>query len=157
MGTKTRESKDYERRLRIEPSNLSEELIEQPELYYHVAMGSAYAVSVRDQAKDQLKTAIAERGIRIRAEYQGKGEKLTEAQLASLVESDPIVITCKGELRKLQLSMDKWQAMKEAFQQRSYMLKDLCALQLAREYESSTVKREEVLNKQRRAKIRGRI
>lgn len=115
-------------RLSIDRDGLDVELIEQPHLFHTTAHAKATAISRRDAAKDELKRAEAQASLRIRRTYERSGAKTTESAIASEVILDPAVGKAQAALRAANAEVAEWEALTEAWQQRSYALKDLVVL-----------------------------
>jgi hypothetical protein len=120
----------FEESLSIDPMALDECLIEQPALFYHVADGYAKAVAERDMIKLALANVCAELDQQLREEAEKHEEKITEKLIEQRLRLLPEVRELNGKLLAAQAEMDRWLAMKEAFQQRSYVLRELVALKL---------------------------
>lgn len=121
----------YKAKLAIDPDSLSECLVEQPDLYYHVSMETAVAVSERDAAKLALDVVEAEIDQHLRRKAADDGEKVTESLIQKRLELASEVIDANNNLLDNRLTADKWLALKESFQQRSFMLRELVALRIA--------------------------
>jgi hypothetical protein len=124
-------------RLRIDRDELDVSLEEQPELYYHVAHAHAQAVAEADTAKLDRDQGLAELDKEIRAEFDKAGTKFTENRIFQELQMLP-------EARELRLTRYKalevvndWQALKDAYHQRSFMLRELVALYIAQRHDSA--------------------
>jgi hypothetical protein len=127
---------DLEACLQIDREDLDGCLIEQPDSYYHVSVAFSEAVSRRDGTRLELEEweALLDRDIRAEDDARPESEKkrkLTEAAIQQTIRLDPR----HGELRRRVLDLtaraDALQALREAFQQRSFMLRELVALAIA--------------------------
>jgi hypothetical protein len=118
-------------KLKIDVDYLDRALIEQPSLFYTVADQFAMAVAERDAAKLELDEKMAELDQDIRAEAVSLGEKVTEASIQRRLATLPTIKDAERNLLEGKAKADEWQALKEAYQQRSFMLRELVALQLA--------------------------
>jgi hypothetical protein len=112
-------------KIKIDPDSLDIEFINQTNWYYHAATSYAMAVSLRDQAKNDLDTTEAQLYLSFRDQTR---EKPTEAQLKAMVEADDI----RGEYFALytqakQLA-DRWLALRESFTQKGHALRELAEL-----------------------------
>lgn len=116
--------------LQIDRDDLDTGLVEQPDLYYHVAEAFVLAVAKRDEAKLDLEQATADldKQFREAAAEADPPEKLTEAAITRKLASAPRIQTLERGLLRLRVEADKWQALKESFQQRSFMLRELVAI-----------------------------
>lgn len=123
--------KELEQSLRINDIDLDNEVMHQAELYYHVASAYAQAQSEMARAWDDVKSTDANLDKAIREHYRESGEKTTEARIAADVQVAPERISAYEHYLNKKLQADRLQALKEAFSQRSYMLRDLIQLQLS--------------------------
>lgn len=128
---------DLEEGLRIDPDGLDDACVAQPELFYRVAKELALSISRRDQQKQYLEETEAEVGLKTRHDAEVAEEKVTEGQIKSEVAAHPKVRAANSDLLRYQRRVAELTALKEAFSQRSYVLKDLVALYLANYYESA--------------------
>src|SRR3990167_3773960 len=122
---------EFRRYLRIDADALDGCLTEQPDLYYHVAERYARVWAERDAAKLDVDELSAELDQEIRAEALEKDVKITEAQLQNKIRTTPSMKKVVRQLAELRTEADAWAAMKEAFQQRSFMLRELVSLQIS--------------------------
>lgn len=120
--------KELTKALKIDREDLDGAVSEQPELYYHVSLEAARAASRRDQAKDQLKVVEADLNQQVRKELLDAGEKVTEKGLEHMVTAHQDRADAVADLLNAAREAEEWQALKESFQQRSYMLRELAAL-----------------------------
>jgi hypothetical protein len=146
--------RDLETSLAIDEHALEEALRDQPETFYKVSKALALVVSRRDAAKQALADAEATADLEIRddareEEVRAAREsvrakdksaaapskvKLTEGEVRARVMLTPGVLAARDRLTALSEEAGKLSALKEAFQQRSYALKDLTALYIANYY-----------------------
>jgi len=132
--------------LQIDKHNLDEELIKQPFLFQEVAEKLSNEVEKRDTLKNALKEADATLDQVIRKEAAEAGEKVTEKVISSRIETDETYLELKADYVASCGLADRFQGLKEAFMQRSYVLKDLCSLQMAGYYERDFVMKSETNN-----------
>jgi hypothetical protein len=130
-ATEPTEAAELEAALRIDKTNLDEELIQHPEVFYRVADKVAYLVSQRDAAKQDLAEVEARVDAQIRHDLEVRGEKVTERMVDSEKVLHQQVIKAKKTLHALNDQLGQWQALKEAYQQRGYVLKDLVQLYIS--------------------------
>jgi hypothetical protein len=128
----------FKARLLIERDNLDQELIEQPQLYYEVSENLAQSVGRRDAKKNELKRLEAELFTYYMQEL-GKSAKPTQAKVEAAVGQDEDYQGLYGEYLDANREADLWLAMKEAYSQRSYVLKDLCSLHISGYFSNSSV------------------
>lgn len=122
----------HRRKLVIDKDRLDDCLIEQPEVYYHVAEAHSLAIAERDAVKLDIEVAEAEEGQKIRDEAAQREEKLTEGGLKEQLLLTPRIQKLRRERLDLETQISAWTALKEAFQQRSYMLRELVPMHLSR-------------------------
>jgi len=96
----------------------------------------ALLISNRDEAKQNLKEAEARTDAKIRHDAEVAGERITEKVVESqkLVQRD--VLAAKDALFTLEREVGQMWALKEAFQSRSYAIRDLIQLYIANYYGS---------------------
>lgn len=117
--------------LAINSNHLDDCLTRQPELYYQVSQGYADAVAERDTIKLALEELQAKLDQDFRAEAARKEEKFTEAGLQQKLKTMPKVQDMQKDYLDARTEAEGWQVLKEAFQQRSFMLRELVALFIA--------------------------
>lgn len=125
--------------LEIRIEDLDECLMGQAELFLQAAEAYAVAVSERDALKMKLEEeeAAASEGLRVEharrnSLEKAKGERLTDTAVSQKVMLKPEIADLQERVLKAKATAEKWLAMKEAYQQRSFMLRELTARQLAR-------------------------
>lgn len=126
-------------RLAIDKHNLDDVIMEQPGLFYDVSEQLTIALAERDAAKENLEIVNAELDSKWRKNLQSQA-KLTEKVISNHVMQDPDHEAAFTEYLTFKSKADRLQALKDAFQQRSYMLKSLVALYTANYYEDSAMK-----------------
>jgi hypothetical protein len=139
-----------EEALAIDEDALNEALIRQPDAFYRVSKKLAMELSIRDAAKQALQEEEAYADERARSSIPD-GEKVTETSIKSLVRLDKQVLTANDKLLKLSRETALLQALKEAFQQRSYVMKDLVSLYVANYFGDASGGRSETQLRTRRA------
>lgn len=123
--------------LAIDENALNEALCAQPDLFYRVSKAYALQMSRRDAAKQALQDAEAAADLAERDAAQREDRKVTEGEIKARVQIDPQVAAARARLASLGEEVAKLSALKEAFQQRSYALKDLAGLYIANYYSAS--------------------
>jgi hypothetical protein len=123
--------------LKIDKNDLDSELVNQPNLYFKVGKFYAEAMSVRDAAKLNRDKEQAELDRLVRQEAYDANEKITETQVLNRIKENPSYDVVQDRYAQLSKIAEVWLAMKESFQQRSYAIKDLCALWIANYYTDS--------------------
>lgn len=119
----------HENQLGIDKDKLDEVVSQHPQLFHHVAEGYAYAVSRRDEAKDNIKQAEAEAEAELR-DIGDHSKKPTEAAIKTGVSVHKLVTRAKRAYMATSLEADLWLALKDSFHSRRYMISDLVSLHL---------------------------
>lgn len=132
MSAKLQEYRQY---LSIDRTDLDACLMEQPETYEHVAQEVVRANASRDQLKLELEELQAQLDQDLRAEAAKSDERITEAALQNKLRSLPKIQAAQRAYLAARETAEQWAALKEAFQQRSYMLKELVALFIAQRHD----------------------
>jgi hypothetical protein len=125
----------FRSRLRIDRADLDGCLMEQPELYYHVAEAHAFAVARRDRCKVDYEEAVAKHDDRIRSKAADEGERMTDTRTAHRIALVPEVQSLQRQWIESRAEVESLLALKEAFQQRSFMLRELVAWAVAHQYD----------------------
>jgi hypothetical protein len=123
--------------LKIDKHNLDEALETQPDIFYRVSSKYTQLVSLRDQLKQQLQEAEADADLDIRRKARDKDDKITENEIKARIRVDKEVARLAGELLTVGNQAAQYMALKEAFMQRSYVLKDLVSLHVSGYYGSN--------------------
>jgi len=129
---------ELEKGLLIDEHALNECLMQQPEIYYRVSKLHAIAISEKDAAKQNLAEIEAEADLEIRHRARVHEEKITEKEIEANKRMDKRVDKAITELQKLNHEVNLLQALKDAFNQRSFVLKDLTQLYIANYYSESS-------------------
>ena len=130
---------EFEAALQIDRHNLDTEIERQPNLYYEVASEAARAISRRDQIDKNLKYVEAELDGKIRRKFDKNNKSFTEAMVkATILKHDDH----KEATKKLIIARRNAEivgALRDAFRQRSYMLRDLVELHISGYYTSASI------------------
>lgn len=121
----------YKDKLAIDRDGLGECLVDQPQLYYDVTSAHAEAVSERDAVKLELDELQADIDRKIREDAFKRDVKVTEAGIQQQIKLDPKVKGLNRSFLEVRERTEQWFALKEAFQQRSFMLRELVALRIS--------------------------
>jgi hypothetical protein len=127
-----RDANEVRINLRIDEDDLDRCLIAQPEYFYQAAMASTAANSTRDFLELELKELSAQLDGDIRAEFTSLETKYSEASIANQLRTLPRIKEKQRACLAARKAADEAQALKEAYIQRSYALKDLSANQRSR-------------------------
>lgn len=129
---------DLEDALRFDKNHMDDALIEQPDLFYHVSREYASAISERDGLKLEIGELGAELDKSIRDGAIRAQEKTTETGIQKQIDTTPAMIDLRRRHLGAAHQADRWLALKEAYQQRAYALKDLAGLWVAGYFTSSS-------------------
>lgn len=116
--------------LHIDKHRLEDMCEQQPELLHQVAEELASCISERDMAKTGLTEVRAEAAERLRSET----DKISEAKVESLLPLEPDVMRATTTLHELNAQVGGLSALKEAYVDRSHMLRQLTTLYVANYY-----------------------
>jgi hypothetical protein len=122
---------ELEGSLQIDRDDLDSCLVEQPGYFYHVAEEVAQANARRDTLKLELEEQIAVLDKEVRQNALRDDEKMTEAGIQNRLRTMPKIKDLQRQFLNAKTEADSWAALKEAYQQRSFMLRELVALHLA--------------------------
>ena len=125
----------YRQHLAIDRNDLDTCLTEQPECHYHVSQACAIATAERDKLKLELEELTAKLGLDLRDQATRRDEKLTEGALAQKLTGTPKIQELQRALLTKRQEAESWGVLKEAFQQRSFMLRELVALFIAQRHD----------------------
>jgi hypothetical protein len=126
--------------LMIDKHNLDQECMSQSDIFFRIEEQVAMAISLKDHAKENLTQVDANLAKEIRQAAETNSIKLTEAKIQELIVTDEKHSKAMQEAIKAKYESDMWMNMKEAFAQRSSMLKEMCNLYLAGYYVRDSVK-----------------
>lgn len=131
---------DLEPGLLIDENRLEQACARHPDLFYRVSKRLTHEISLRDMAKEQLANVEAETDARIREEAaeDEDAKKLTEKEIESRKRLDSAVKKWRDQYLAYSHSVAQWTALKDAFLQRSYMLKSLGELYVANYYSDTS-------------------
>jgi hypothetical protein len=128
--------------LKIDTNNLDLELIKQPNQYFYAASQHALAISRRDKLDHEMDVLKSVLDREIRLEAIKTGEKITEVQIKAAIERDKEHRALMYEYLYAKREADQWDSLKSAYQQRSYILKDMVSLHVSGYFGEATGARE---------------
>lgn len=128
---------DLRQYLLIDKTALDDELVKQASLYFKVSEAWTEASAERDLLKETLSYKDAKIEQRIRKEL---GDKATEGKVKSLVTIDEEHAEANGQYLDAKVKADRLAALKDAFHQRGYMLRDLAQLFISNYYGADSVR-----------------
>lgn len=126
--------------LLIDKNRLDEHLQEQAEIFYRIADALAQAQSVRDKAKEDISITDAQLNLQFRKDLEEEGTKVTDAKINAMVQDDDEHHAAFNEYMDAKEQADKLSAMREAWMQRSYMLRELVGLFISGYFADQTLK-----------------
>ena len=124
--------------LKIDKHALDQELEEQPMLLFQISEAFVKAAAERDMLKEQLATVDANLDHAAREDYADK--KYTEAMIKNEVQTNKKHDLAMLKFLKAKEQADLLFALKESFQSRGYMIRDLCSLYNANYFEEASAK-----------------
>lgn len=125
---------EHEQYLIIDKHDLERSCREQPNVFYSVARELALAVSRRDAAKQNIQIVEGKVDGNVRRIAQRKGEKITEREVDAKKRNDSEYVEAMTLYMRLNHAVNILSALKEAFQQRSYVLKEMVTLYVQEYY-----------------------
>lgn len=125
--------------LEIDKHSLDDEIVKQPSLFFRASEAYVEAVAERDACKEELATIDAELDGKVRHDLDVAGDKITEAIVKNEIQSHKKHSAAFDTYMIAKTKADQLLALKEAFHQRGYMLRDLASLFVASYYENSSV------------------
>lgn len=124
----------------IDTKKLDEECRFQPELFYEVAKQSVEAASERDALKETKDRVWSSTFVKEKMEGKLEGKSLSDKTAETFADVDEEVVKAIDSYLGKKKEADEWTALKEAYQQRAVMLKELCGLQISGGYGEIAVK-----------------
>jgi len=131
---------EFRNYLKIDKHALDQELEEQPMLFFKISEAYIEAAAERDMLKEQMATVDAKLDSKVRQAFDTADEKYTEAMVKNSVQTDKKHEDAVTKYFEAKKQADLLLALKEAFQSRAYMLKDMCSLYTANYFEESSVR-----------------
>ena len=131
---------EFRKYLQIDKNSLDEEIIKQPSLSFEVAEAYIQAAARRDALKEKLATIDAELDAEIREDFENNSVKITEALVKNTIQCHKDHEIAAKAYFAVNEQANLWQALKDAFHQRSYMLRDLVSLHTANYFESASAR-----------------
>lgn len=125
--------------LQINKNALDDEVIRQPQLFFAVAEKYVEAAAKRDTLKEALTSIDAELDGKVRIMLEKAAEKTTEAIVRNAVQVHKDHEKAFNLYIQAKIDADALGALKEAFIQRSFMLRDMCSLYVSSYYENASI------------------
>jgi hypothetical protein len=123
---------EYRNYLVIDKHKLDDELKHQASLFYTISEACMQAIAERDYLKEMLARADADCDADIRNAF--KDEKITEAMVKNEILGQKTHKKAFDDWLVAKTKADQLEALKEAFRQRGFMLRDLCQLHVSQYY-----------------------
>lgn len=114
--------------LKIDRDVLDEEVISQPNEYFHASEGHVLAAARRDRKKHDLEVEVAKLDKDVRDFMAVSGERATEASVKAQINREPDFHRAHTAYLEACLEADRWEAMRNAYRQRADMLRSLVQL-----------------------------
>ncbi len=127
---------EFKKYLRIDKQALDDEVMQQPELFFQVSEAYAQAVAERDALKEELAVVDA----RLFANQRMSNAKATDTSIKASVSTATNHEKAFAEWLEAKEHADKLAALKDAFFQRSEMLKTLGRLHASNYFEQTSVR-----------------
>ena len=119
---------ELEQMLKIDEDNLDKVIREHPVMFFRIGTVHTSAVSVRDTLKDKLVSMRHEVYLEVRSEADEGNKKLTEANVTAMIETDERIGVLKHDLVEANQVLGTASALKDAFAQRSFAVRDIVSL-----------------------------
>lgn len=126
-----KEPSDYDMlraRIKIDRDALDKSVEEQAQVFLEVCDKHVHALSRRDEARDKLARRDAEIARDTRQKGEKSGARITEANVNDSVMLHPDHIMISAELAELKKQSDLWGVLRDAFDQRMRMIRELVNL-----------------------------
>jgi hypothetical protein len=130
---------EFKALLAINKATLDDEVSKQPMLYFEVSEAYVDAAAVRDACKEELTSIDATLDGEVRLALGRKEEKVTEAMVKNAVQTHQKHQDAFDTYMSAKNKADLLAALKDAFSQRSYMLRDLIQLYMTSYYEKTSM------------------
>jgi hypothetical protein len=127
---------EFKKYLRIDKQALDDEVIQQPELFFQVSEAYAQAVAERDALKEEVAFVDAV----LYGDYRRAEPKATDTSIKARMTAEPDHKKAFAEWLEAKEHADRLAAMKDAFFQRSEMLKTLGRLHASNYFEQTSVR-----------------
>lgn len=115
--------------IEINRYNLKSECISMASIYFRYADAAKDAKTIISDKRDNLKAVTAERNIAIRESLANSKAKVTEGIINSMVDSDPIVLQARKELREAEATYEGISVMVSALEIKKSELDNLVKLE----------------------------
>jgi len=120
--------KDYLKIRASDPVELDNELVWQAQTFGHVGVLFAMATAEKDKKKHDLDVLEAQLDRDIRDQLVTNGERVTEDKVKAGIKLEQVHQRAYDDYLQARFMADKWEAVKEAYKQRAYMLREIATL-----------------------------
>jgi len=141
--------------LQFNKHELDEAILHHGELFFTVSERVANYSSIRDEAKKRMEESYARNSLRIREQATEEGRKLTEDLVKQLTLLDDDYKEDSICYLRAKWETDVWTALKDAYNARGYMIKEMAELWKASYFNTEAIKggTEDVQYEIQRAKL----
>ena len=129
----------YQSELKIDRDDLDNELVRQPGNFHAVSYQWTLACSRRDAQKLAVKGVHGREWNRIREKVEAEGNRATVDLMTAMLEKSKKYREAQDLYNEAVAEAEAWGALKEAWMQRSYALKDLVNLFVAQYFETDSM------------------
>lgn len=126
-------------KINIDRDALHEGIEEQPGLFFAAADALTLALSLRDEAKTEMDNEYSRACGRAREKKDEDGKKPTEGAIKEAAQLDKKYLAAEAAYRKARLDADIAAALRDSFEMRAKMLREMSQLFLAGYYQASGV------------------
>lgn len=126
---------ELEEGLKIDKDLLDDEVAQHSEIYYRVAKYVGVLCSRRDELDKLKKEAEAQADAEIRRAALKSEERITERQVESEKAQDQTVRNLDIQILRIKEEIHLWGALKEAYEQRNFMLSRMVEMYTKQYYE----------------------
>lgn len=123
----------------IDRDDLDNEIAMQADTYYRVADACSMASSRRDEAKSIMEDELSRAAKRVRESAAANDEKATESFVKEESSRDKKYLEARNAYLKAKSEADRWSNMRESYDMRAKMLRELAELHIAGYYQVSAV------------------
>jgi hypothetical protein len=141
--------------LKFNKHELDTAILHHGELFFNVSERVAHYSSIRDEAKKRMEESYARNSLRIREQATEEGRKLTEDLVKQLTLLDEDYREDSKRYLRAKWETDVWAALKDAYNARGYMIKEMAELWKANYFNTESIKggTEDVQYEMQRAKL----
>lgn len=126
--------------LAIDKFEIDEEIVRHSQIHNEVGDEAAKAIANRDYLKDELARLDAALYLKYKVKLDKAGGRVTEASIQNSITLDKDRVALSGRYLKAKERADRYNALKDSFSQRGYMLRDLASLYVTKYYDADSIK-----------------